>query len=140
MKESVKIIQQVINKLLSIETSSDTETYHSIFNIAGNKGSLINSSRNRFKSAMEELIFSFYENSLGSKVESGSISCFIEAPKGETGVHLFSDGSSRPYRCKIKAPGFLHLQGLDLISRNSLVADVVTNIGSLDIVFGEIDR
>ena len=64
----------------------------------------------------------------------------MEAPKGEFGVYLISDGSSRPYRCKIKAPGFAHLQALDVIARHHIVADVVTIIGTQDIVFGEVDR
>jgi len=64
----------------------------------------------------------------------------IEAPKGEFGVYLFADSTSRPYRCRIKAPGFLHLQGLNDIVVNLLLADVVTVIGTQDLVFGEIDR
>ena len=64
----------------------------------------------------------------------------VEAPKGEFGVYLVSDGSNRPYRCKIRAPGFAHLQGLEFLSKGHMLADVVSIIGSLDIVFGEIDR
>ena len=64
----------------------------------------------------------------------------VEAPKGEFGVFLVSDGSNKPYRCKIRAPGFAHLQALDMLSSGHMLADVVANIGSLDIVFGEIDR
>ena len=64
----------------------------------------------------------------------------IEAPKGEYGVHLVSNGSNKPYRCKIRAPGFYHLQGLDLMSKGHMLADVVTIIGTQDIVFGEVDR
>ena len=64
----------------------------------------------------------------------------IEAPKGELGVYLVSNGSNRPYRCKIKAPGFGHLQGLDMMSKGHMIADVVTIIGTQDIVFGEVDR
>ena len=64
----------------------------------------------------------------------------IEAPKGEFGVFLISDNTSKPYRCKIKAPGFLHLQGINAMARNHLLADVVTIIGTQDIVFGEVDR
>ena len=63
-----------------------------------------------------------------------------EAPKGELGVYLVSNGSNRPYRCKIKAPGFGHLQGLDMMSKGHMIADVVTIIGTQDIVFGEVDR
>ena len=64
----------------------------------------------------------------------------VEAPKGEFGVYLVSDGTNKPYRCKIKAPGFLHLQGLNFMSKDHMIADVVTIIGTQDIVFGEIDR
>jgi NADH:ubiquinone oxidoreductase subunit D len=71
---------------------------------------------------------------------TGSSFIAVEAPKGEFGVFLESNGSSKPYRCKIKAPGFFHLQGLDFMSKNYLLADVVTNISTLDIVFGEVDK
>ena len=66
--------------------------------------------------------------------------CAVEAPKGEFGVYLVSNNTNKPYRCKIKAPGFLHLQGLNYMTNNHLIADVVTIIGTQDIVFGEIDR
>ena len=89
---------------------------------------------------MEELISHFKNYSEGPLIPKGSIYTSIEAPKGETGVYLVSDGSKYPFRCHIKAPGFLHLQGLDFISKNLFIADLVTIIGSLDIVFGEIDR
>ena len=64
----------------------------------------------------------------------------VEAPKGEFGVYLVSDGSNRPYRCKIRAPGFAHLQGLDFMAKGHMLADVVAIIGTQDIVFGEVDR
>jgi NADH:ubiquinone oxidoreductase subunit D len=64
----------------------------------------------------------------------------VEAPKGEFGIFLVSNGTNRPYRCRIKAPGFLHLQGLDVMSKGHMIADVVTIIGTQDIVFGEVDR
>jgi NADH:ubiquinone oxidoreductase subunit D len=64
----------------------------------------------------------------------------VEAPKGELGVYLVSDGTNKPYRCKIRSPGFFHLQGLDFMSTSHMLADVVTIIGTQDIVFGEIDR
>ena len=76
----------------------------------------------------------------GYHVPAGETYQAIEAPKGEFGVFLVSNGTSRPYRCHIRAPGFAHLQGLDFMSRGHLVADVVTIIGTQDIVFGEIDR
>jgi NADH:ubiquinone oxidoreductase subunit D len=73
-------------------------------------------------------------------VPRGEIYTTVEAPKGEFGVFVVADGSSRPYRCRIKAPGFLHLQGLDFMAQGHLIADLVTIIGTQDIVFGEVDR
>jgi NADH:ubiquinone oxidoreductase subunit D len=79
----------------------------------------------------------FYD---GFTVPVGSTYSAVEAPKGEFGVFLVADGSSKPFRCKIKAPGFLHLQGIDFMSHLHLLADIVTIVGTLDVVFGEIDR
>ena len=89
---------------------------------------------------MEGLIhaFKYYTNCL-SIAPSETYKC-VEAPKGEFGVYLVSDGSNRPYRCGIRAPGFAHLQGLQAMSQNHMLADLVTIIGTQDIVFGEIDR
>jgi NADH:ubiquinone oxidoreductase subunit D len=92
------------------------------------------------KNSMESLIHHFKLYSEGFNVPQNETYSCVEAPKGEFGVYLVSDGSNKPYRCKIKAPGFLHLQGLDYMSRNHMIADVVTIIGTQDIVFGEIDR
>jgi len=97
-------------------------------------------SRAMMKHSMESLIHHFKLYSEGFSVPVGETYTTIEAPKGEFGVYLKSDGSSRPYRCRIKAPGFLHLQALDFMSRGHLLADVVTIIGTQDIVFGEVDR
>ena len=74
------------------------------------------------------------------QVPAGATYTAIEAPKGEFGVYLVSDGSSKPYRCKIKAPGFLHLALMDHIGRNHMLADIVAIIGTMDVVFGEVDR
>ena len=89
---------------------------------------------------MESLIHHFKLFTEGVVVPAGETYSSIEAPKGEFGVYLVSNGTSRPYRCHIRAPGFAHLQGLDFMSRGHLVADVVTIIGTQDIVFGEVDR
>ena len=89
---------------------------------------------------MESLIHHFKLYSQGYAVPRSETYSVVEAPKGEFGIYLVSDGTSRPYRCRIKAPGFLHLQGLDFMSRNHMIADVVTIIGTQDIVFGEVDR
>ncbi len=89
---------------------------------------------------MESLIDHFKFYSEGFSIKVGETFSVVEAPKGEFGVFLVSNGKSNPYRCKIKSPGFPHLQGLDFMIRGHLVADVVTVIGTQDIVFGEIDR
>nr|YP_010577903.1 NADH dehydrogenase subunit 7 [Cryptomonas pyrenoidifera]UZP15123.1 NADH dehydrogenase subunit 7 [Cryptomonas pyrenoidifera] len=97
-------------------------------------------SRADIKSSMESLIHHFKLFSEGFTVSTGEVYCAVEHPKGEFGVFLKSDNSNKPYRCKIKAPGFTHLQSIDYLSKGHLLADVVTIIGTLDIVFGEIDR
>jgi len=89
---------------------------------------------------MEALIHHFKLYSEGYSVPAGETYTVIEAPKGEFGVYLVSDGSNRPYRCKIKAPGFAHLQGSDFMARGHMLPDMVTIIGTMDIVFGEVDR
>jgi NADH-quinone oxidoreductase subunit D len=96
--------------------------------------------RGEMKHSMEALIHHFKLYTEGYHVPAGETYTVVEAPKGEFGVYLIADGTNRPYRCHIRAPGFAHLQALDLISRGHMLADVVANIGSLDIVFGEIDR
>nr|YP_009072567.1 NADH dehydrogenase subunit 7 [Petalonia fascia]AIQ78505.1 NADH dehydrogenase subunit 7 [Petalonia fascia] len=97
-------------------------------------------SRTEVKQNMESLIHHFKLYTEGVFVPAGETYTATEAPKGEFGVYLVSDGSNRPYRCKIKAPGFAHLQGLNFMSKSHMLADVVTIIGTQDIVFGEVDR
>jgi len=97
-------------------------------------------SRDKMKNDMEALIHHFKYFSEGFTVPAGETCSFIEAPKGEMAVFLVSNGSSKPYRCRIRAPGFFHLQGLNFMSRYHMLADVVTIIGTQDIVFGEVDR
>ena len=97
-------------------------------------------SRGDMKHSMEALIHHFKYYTEGIVVPAGEIYAAVEAPKGEFGVYLVSNGTHRPYRCKIRAPGFAHLQGLDFMSRGHMLADVVTMIGTQDIVFGEVDR
>ena len=96
--------------------------------------------RAEMKTSMEALIHHFKLYTEGYHVPKGETYTAVEAPKGEFGVYLVSDGTNRPYRCHIRAPGFAHLQGLDFMSRGAFLADVVANIGSMDVVFGEIDR
>lgn len=97
-------------------------------------------SKNFVKNSMEAAIHHFKFFYDGFILEEGSIYSSVEAPKGEFGVFLVSDGSNKPFRCKIKSPGFLHLQGIDIMSHMHLLADIVTIVGTLDVVFGEIDR
>ncbi len=97
-------------------------------------------SRALMKHSMESLIHHFKLYSEGYHIPKEEAYTTIEAPKGEFGVYLVSNGSNKPYRCRIKAPGFLHLQALDFMSRGHMIADVVTIIGTQDIVFGEVDR
>jgi len=97
-------------------------------------------SRSQMKQSMESLIHHFKLYTEGFVVPAGETYTAVEAPKGEFGVYLVSNGTNRPYRCKIRAPGFFHLQGIDFMSRNHMLADVVTIIGTQDIVFGEVDR
>ena len=92
------------------------------------------------KESMESLIHHFKLFSEGYHVPPGETYSAIEAPKGEMGVYLVSDGSNRPYRCSISAPGFRHLAGMDFVSRGCFLPDVVAIIGTFDLVFGEVDR
>jgi len=92
------------------------------------------------KNSMEALIHHFKYYSEGFLVPKGEVFLGVEAPKGEFGIYIVSNNTGIPYRCRIKAPGFVHLQAITYLSKCSLIADVVTIIGTLDIVFGEVDR
>jgi NADH-quinone oxidoreductase subunit D len=92
------------------------------------------------KASMESLIHHFKHYTEGVVVPAGEVYVGVEAPKGEFGVYLVSNGTHKPYRCKIRAPGFVHLQALDFMAKHHMLADVVTIIGTQDIVFGEVDR
>jgi NADH-quinone oxidoreductase subunit D len=96
--------------------------------------------RAEMKSSMEALIHHFKLYTEGFHVGPGEVYAAVEAPKGEFGVYLVADGTNRPYRLKIKAPGFAHLQAMDWMNRGHMLADVSAILGSLDIVFGEVDR
>ncbi len=126
IRESIRIIIQCLNSLPSGPvTFFNKKTVPSLM---------------RRKTSIESVIQHFKFYSEGFSVPCGSVYVATEAPKGEFGVYLISDGSSLPYRCKIKAPGFSHLQGLNFIVKGHLLADVVTIVGTQDIVFGEVDR
>ena len=92
------------------------------------------------KRSMEALIHHFKLYTEGFHVPAGEVYAAVEAPKGEFGVYLVADGTNKPYRCKIRAPGFAHLQAMDFLCRGHMLADVSAMLGSLDIVFGEVDR
>ena len=96
--------------------------------------------RQAMKTSMEALINHFKLYTEGYHVPSGEVYAAVEAPKGEFGVYLISDGSNKPYRCKIKAPGFVHLQAMNYMIKGNMLADVPAVLGSMDIVFGEVDR
>ena len=96
--------------------------------------------RERMKSNMEELIHHFKLCSEGMHVPEGQVYSAIEHPKGEFGIYAISDGANKPYRLKIRSPGYVHLSAMDELTRGHMIADVVTMVGTIDIVFGEIDR
>jgi NADH-quinone oxidoreductase subunit D len=97
-------------------------------------------SRGEMKRSMEALIHHFKLYTEGFHVPEGETYTAVEAPKGEFGVYLIADGTNRPYRCKVRAPGFAHLQSMDYVCKGHMLADSVAVLGSMDIVFGEIDR
>ena len=127
MRQSLRIIVQCINQMPNGVVKSDDKK-------------LTPPSRSHMKQSMESLIHHFKLYTEGFNVPAGETYTAIEAPKGEFGVFLVSDGTHKPYRCKIRAPGFAHLQALDFMSKHHMLADVVTIIGTQDIVFGEVDR
>jgi NADH dehydrogenase (ubiquinone) Fe-S protein 2 len=127
MRQSINIMEQVLNTIPQGP-------------IKLNDKKITNPNRYQIKNSMESLIHHFKYYSENISPNPGETYTVIEAPKGEYGVFLVSDGSNKPYRCKIKSPGFAHLQALDFMSKNHMLADVVTIIGTQDIVFGEIDR
>ena len=96
--------------------------------------------RAEMKTSMEALIHHFKLYTEGFHVPAGEVYAAVEAPKGEFGVYLVSDGTNKAYRCRIRAPGFAHMQGMDFMCRGHMLADVAGVLGSLDIVFGEVDR
>jgi NADH-quinone oxidoreductase subunit D len=131
MHQSVRIMKQCLQKLRLPEGQGPFAT-------KDNK--IVPPSRGEMKRSMEATIEHFKLYSEGHHVPAGEVYAAVEAPKGEFGVYLVSDGTNRPYKCKIRAPSFAHLQAMDFLSRGHMLADVSAIIGSLDIVFGEIDR
>ncbi len=127
MRESVKIINQCLDQMPKGPIKSFD-------------GKITPPSKKAIKESMEALIHHFKLFTEGYRVDEDEIYTAVEAPKGEFGVYLISDGSSKPYKCKIRAPGFSHLQAMDYLIKGHMLADVPAVLGSLDIVFGEIDR
>ena len=131
MRQSVRIMRQCLEKLRSPEGQGP---------VAIPNQKITPPRRATMKRSMEATIQHFKLYTEGHRVPAGEVYAAVEAPKGEFGVYLVSDGGNVPYRCKIRAPSFAHLQAMDFLSRGHMIADVAAIIGSLDIVFGEIDR
>ena len=131
MREAAKIMKQCCERLKSAEGKGP--------HVTENK-KVVPPKRAEMKRSMEALIHHFKLYTEGFHVPAGEVYAAVEAPKGEFGVYLVADGSNKPYRCKIRAPGFPHLAAMDFINRGHMLADVSAILGSLDIVFGEIDR
>jgi NADH-quinone oxidoreductase subunit D len=127
MRQSVSIIRQCLEQIPDGP-------------ILANHPKIVPPKRSHMKKSMEAMIHHFKLYTEGFHVPKGEVYTAVEAPKGEFGVFLVSDDTNRPYRCKIRAPGFAYLQALDFMSRGHMIADVVAIIGSMDVVFGEVDR
>jgi NADH-quinone oxidoreductase subunit D len=128
MRESLKIIHQCVEKLRA--TPGDVLA----------RGKITPPSRGDMKTSMEALIHHFKLYTEGFHVPAGEVYAAVEAPKGEFGVYLVADGTNKPYRAKLRAPGYPHLQAMDHVSKGHMLADVSAIIGTMDIVFGEVDR
>jgi NADH-quinone oxidoreductase subunit D len=131
MRQSVRIMKQCCAKLREPAGQGPVS-------VVNNK--ITPPNRAQMKRSMEALIHHFKLYTEGFHVPAGEVYAAVEAPKGEFGVFLVSDGTDKPYRCKIRAPGFAHLQAMDFMCRKHMLADVSAILGSLDIVFGEVDR
>jgi NADH-quinone oxidoreductase subunit D len=131
MRQSVRIMKQCIAKLRESAGQGPVS-------ITDNK--VVPPRRAEMKRSMEALIHHFKLYTEGYHVPAGEVYAAVEAPKGEFGVYLVADGTNKPYKCKIRAPGFAHLQAMDFLCRGHMLADVSAILGSIDIVFGEVDR
>ena len=131
MRESLKIMKQCVTRLLGAERTGP---------VSNADGKVVPPKRGEMKRSMEALIHHFKLYTEGFHTPPGEVYAAVEAPKGEFGVYLVSDGTNKPYRAKLRAPGFAHLQAMDHMCRGHLLADVSAVLGSLDIVFGEVDR
>ena len=131
MRQSIRIMRQCIAKLRAPEGQGPVS-------VLDNK--VVPPKRGEMKRSMEALIHHFKLYTEGYHVPAGEVYAAVEAPKGEFGVYLVSTGLNKPYKCKIRAPGFAHLQAMDWLCKGHMLADVSAILGSLDIVFGEVDR
>ena len=131
MRQSVRIMRQCIAKLRSKDGQGPVM-------VADHK--ISPPRRADMKRSMEALIHHFKLYTEGFHVPAGEVYAAVEAPKGEFGVYLIADGTNKPYKCKIRAPGFAHMSGMDYLSRGHMLADCCSVLGSLDIVFGDVDR
>ena len=131
MRESARIMKQCVELLSGKDRNGP---------VSSTEGKVVPPKRPKMKRSMEALIHHFKLYTEGFHVPEGEVYAAVEAPKGEFGVYLVADGSNKPYRCKIKAPGFAHLQAMDVMCRGHMLADVSAILGTLDIVFGEVDR
>ncbi|CAN7274203.1 MULTISPECIES: NADH-quinone oxidoreductase subunit D [unclassified Devosia] len=131
MRQANKIMKQCVEKLNAPEGKGP---------VASVDGKVVPPKRGEMKQSMEALIHHFKLYTEGFKVPAGEIYAAVEAPKGEFGVYVVSDGTNKPYRCHIRAPGFAHLSAMDWLCRGHMLADVTAILGSIDIVFGEVDR
>jgi len=127
MRQSVSLIKQCIEQMPHGPVKTDDKK-------------VAPPDRAEMKHSMEALINHFKLHTEGYRVPKGEVYAAVEAPKGEFGVYLVSDGTNKPYRCRLRAPGFVHLQALDFMSKGHMLADVVSVLASQDIVFGEVDR
>jgi NADH-quinone oxidoreductase subunit D len=131
MRQSVRIMKQCLEQLRSPAGRGP---------VIVNDHKIVPPPRAEMKRSMEAIIEHFKLYTEGHRVPHGEVYAAVEAPKGEFGVYLIADGTNRPYKCKIRAPSFAHLSAMDFLSRGHMLADISAIIGSLDIVFGEIDR
>jgi len=131
MRQSVRIMKQCIAKLRAPEGQGRVQV---------DDHKIVPPKRGEMKRSMEALIHHFKLYTEGYHVPAGEVYAAVEAPKGEFGVYLVADGTNKPYKCKIRAPGFAHLQAMDFLCKGHMLADVSAILGSLDIVFGEVDR
>ena len=129
MYQSLRIIHQCLDRLEKVKGPVKTDDRK-----------VTPPQRGEMKASMEALIHHFKLFTEGFRVPEGETYVATEAPKGEYGIYLVADGTNRPYKCKIRSPGYVHLQAMDMMSRGHMLADIPAIVGSIDVVFGEIDR